>query len=562
MSSSRPIFDPDRIQVQPEAVVVPRVVTVSQLNAIIKRILGDHLPGTIDLIGEVSNLTRAGSGHLYLTLKDEHSEMRCAMWKSAAVLLKFAPADGMQVIATGHVDVYAPRGQYQFYIHKLEPRGVGALELAFRQLRDRLQREGLFEPARRKPIPRFPRRIAVVTSPTGAAVQDILRTLRRRFPCVHILLAPVRVQGEGAASEIAEAIGRLNHSRQQVGGIDVIIVARGGGSLEDLWAFNEEAVARAIHASHIPVISGVGHETDVTIADLAADLRAATPTAAAEHAVPVLDEVLANLGQLGGRIHRSARHLADLARARVEAAARSEWMRDPLAVVHRFEQRVDETSASLRHAVARRTTRSARRLHELEIALAACSPQATLHRRTRLLEDLTGRLNWAGSRMLSAKSRLLSSREVRLAGVQPAAILRRHRDRLEQLGQRFEGSLRHHLVSLAAVVQVARRSLLAASPRRQIPVAAETLRTRENLLLRAASARLQSAQQRIEALATCLEATSFRRTLARGFSITRTADGSQIITAPQQVAPDQTVVTETAAGQFASRVIAQDHTPA
>ena len=321
MARPRGIFDPDRMSVSADAPATPRTLTVSQLNALVKRVLGDQLPGTIHLIGEISNLSRPASGHVYLTLKDDRGEVRCAMWRSSVSALKFAPADGQEVIATGHVELYEPRGQYQFQIRKLEPRGTGALELAFRQLRARLARDGLFEAGRKKPIPRYPRHIAVVTSATGAAVRDILKTLKRRCPCVSVFLYPVRVQGDGAAREIADAVTRLNRCAAALGGIDAMIVGRGGGSLEDLWAFNEEIVARAIYASRIPVISAVGHEVDVTIADLVADLRAPTPTAAAELAVPILDEVLETLTRHESRIRRAARHRLDLSRSRIEAVA-------------------------------------------------------------------------------------------------------------------------------------------------------------------------------------------------------------------------------------------------
>ncbi len=246
MAGPRPIFDPDRMKGGAATPALPKTLTPSQLNAFVKRVLGDHLPGTIHLVGEISNLARPASGHVYLTLKDERSEVRCVMWRSAAQTLKFQLNDGQEVIATGFVDVYEPRGQLQFYAQKIEPRGVGSLELAFRQLRDRLAKEGLFEPGHKKPIPRFPRRLAIVTSATGAALHDILQTLRRRYPCVDVLIDSVRVQGEGAAKEIAAAVNRLNRHSKALGEIDVLIVGRGGGSLEDLWAFNEEVVARAI----------------------------------------------------------------------------------------------------------------------------------------------------------------------------------------------------------------------------------------------------------------------------------------------------------------------------
>ena len=248
----------------------PGTITVTELTRLIKGAIQAQLPAELHLVGEISNFTRSANGHLYFTMKDAASEIRCVMWRTAAGAMRFQPSDGLAVIATGAVDVYEPRGQYQFYVRKLEPRGVGALELAFRQLKERLAKEGLFAPERKRDLPRVPERIAVVTSATGAAIRDILQTLRRRYPAVRVFVFDVRVQGDGAAGEVADAIRRINRNRERLGGIDVMIVGRGGGSLEDLWAFNEEAVARAIFASKIPVVSAVGHEVDFTIADFTA----------------------------------------------------------------------------------------------------------------------------------------------------------------------------------------------------------------------------------------------------------------------------------------------------
>jgi exodeoxyribonuclease VII large subunit len=356
----------------------PRLLTVSQLNALIRQVLGDNLPGTIHLVGEISNLNRHSSGHMYLTLKDDAGEIKAVMWKSSAASLKFKPTDGLEVVATGYVDVYAPRGQYQFYISRLEPRGVGALELAFRQLHDKLAREGLFDPARKRKIPHYPRVIGLVTSPTGAAIRDILHTIQRRYCCASVLLHPVRVQGDGAAAEIAAAIERLNRFADRLGGIDVMIVGRGGGSLEDLWAFNEEVVARAIHASRIPVISAVGHEVDVTISDLVADLRAPTPTAAAELACPVLDEVLDELAGYESRLRRAVRHRIEHARHDLAAIERLEWFRDPCGIIRRAEQQLDEMLSRLQYCSSRRLSRHREQLHAVHVRLAVHQPAVWL----------------------------------------------------------------------------------------------------------------------------------------------------------------------------------------
>src|SRR3984893_7547283 len=254
-----------------------RVWRVSELTERISELL-ERAFTDVWVEGEVSNCREAQSGHIYFTLKDARSQIRCVCFRDQARLLKCRPEDGLHITVRGSLGVYEPRGEYQVYVSHIEPVGLGALQLAFEQLKKKLDGEGLFDEARKKPLPVLPRCIGVVSSPTGAAIRDILRVLKRRFPNAHVRLYPVKVQGDGAANEIAAAVNYFTHARFA----DVLIVARGGGSLEDLWAFNEEVVARAIFASEIPVITGVGHEADFTIADFVADLRAPTPSAAAE----------------------------------------------------------------------------------------------------------------------------------------------------------------------------------------------------------------------------------------------------------------------------------------
>jgi exodeoxyribonuclease VII large subunit len=257
-----------------------RVYTVTEVTQLIKRVLESAFP-LIWVEGEISDLSRAHSGHVYFTLKDETSQLRAIIWRSAAQKVPFKLENGLQVICKGQINVYEPRGQYQLIADVVEPKGKGALQLAFEQLKDRLGKEGLFDPEIKKKLPLFPKKVGVVTSPRGAAIVDVIRTLERRFAKLHILIYPVRVQGEGAAEEIAEGLEYMG----SLPDVDVIIVGRGGGSMEDLWAFNEEIVARAIHACPIPVISAVGHEVDFTISDFVADIRASTPSAAAEMVV-------------------------------------------------------------------------------------------------------------------------------------------------------------------------------------------------------------------------------------------------------------------------------------
>lgn len=509
MASQRPIFDPSRMAAREDANLATRSMTVSQLNALVKRVLGANLPATIHLIGQVSSISRPGSGHWYFTIKDDRSEIRAVMWRSATAAVKFKVEDGMEVVATGSVDVYEVRGQYQFQVRKLEPKGVGHLELAFRQLHERLTKEGLFDPARKKTIPRYPRRIGVVTSPTGAAIHDILHTLRRRYPCIEVLLYPVRVQGEGAAGEIAAAVGVLNARAQELGGLDVLIVGRGGGSLEDLWAFNEEIVARAIAASRIPVISGVGHEVDVTIADLAADLRAPTPTAAAELAVPLRGDVLDALTGSASRLSRCMRHRLELGRSRLDSIQRAEIFRVPLAVVRRHEQHVD---------------------------------------------DLAGRMAHAMHQTLALRQRRLAELQVRLAGVRPAVLVRDLQARVTRLDHRLQAVIQRRWREAERRVETLGRVLAGASPAGRLAMQTERLRQYELRLRRGVHHKLTLLRAGIEASAGRLEATSYRRTLARGYSVTWNEQRDRIIRAAADVQPGHIVVTQTSEGDFTSRV--------
>jgi exodeoxyribonuclease VII large subunit len=326
-----------------------QVLTVSDLTGLVRRRLeGDF--GDVWVEGEISNLRNPGSGHYYLTLKDAQSQLRAVVFRSVARVVRFALKDGLSVICRGHVTVYEPRGEYQLVVDYVEPKGAGALQLAFEQLKERLAREGLFDAARKRVLPFLPTRIGVVTSPSGAVIRDILHVLKRRFATIPVLLLPVPVQGPGAAGQIADAIdeatalsGRLRP--------DVLIVARGGGSMEDLWAFNEEIVARAIAASTIPVVSAVGHETDYTIADFVADLRAPTPSAAAELVVPRRDHLVAAVATASERLAEAGRAAVSERRARVSTETRA--LRSPERLIESALLRVDDLSARLRDSMSR-----------------------------------------------------------------------------------------------------------------------------------------------------------------------------------------------------------------
>ncbi|MDQ1327975.1 MAG: exodeoxyribonuclease large subunit [Candidatus Poribacteria bacterium] len=313
------------------------IYEISELTRLIKLLFEESPISEVWVQGEVSNLSRPFSGHLYFKLKDKNSQVDCVIFKSLADKLRFAPEDGISIILQGKLTVYEPRGTYQIIGSRVEPLGVGALQLAFEQLKQRLETEGLFDPAHKKPIPFMPRKIGVITSATGAAIRDILTILRRRFYNVHILIHPVAVQGESAAKEIAGAIDAMN----KIGGIDVLIVGRGGGSIEDLWAFNEEVVARSIYASEIPVISAVGHEIDFTISDFVADYRAPTPSAGAEMVIPNKADLIRTLDSLKNRLYLSMYNQMELMQRRLETNQRRLMSSDARNRIQFFQQSID-----------------------------------------------------------------------------------------------------------------------------------------------------------------------------------------------------------------------------
>ncbi len=333
-----------------------RVFSVSELTG---RIRDLFIRNFTDILveGELSNCHEAASGHLYCTLKDDRAQIKCVCFKTQLRLMKFRPENGLHVTVRGSISVYETRGEYQIYIENIEPVGLGALQLAFDQLKKRLEAEGLFSAERKKPLPLLPRCIGLITSPTGAAVRDVVRILRRRFHNVHLTLYPVRVQGEGAAAEIVRAVQYFN--RQQT--VDVLILARGGGSLEDLWSFNEESVARGIAHSTIPVISGVGHETDFTIADFVADVRASTPSAAAELVVQTRREFDKHVAELRGALTEQMRYRILVLSRRVHEFAARPGFRRPLHLLRQQRQRADEMTARLAHSLRANLERARKR---------------------------------------------------------------------------------------------------------------------------------------------------------------------------------------------------------
>jgi exodeoxyribonuclease VII large subunit len=351
------------------------ILSVSELTRAIKSVLEEGFENIV-VQGEISNFKRHTSGHFYFTLKDANAQLSAVMWRGRNSALSFTPQDGMKVIAQGNITLYEARGNYQLDCYELQPAGRGELQLAYEQLKQQLANEGLFDSERKKNIPLFPERIGIVTSPTGAALQDMLNVLARRFPCIEIILYPVRVQGSGAAEEIAQAIRDFNALQN----IDVMVIGRGGGSLEDLWAFNEEIVARAIVDSAIPVVSAVGHEIDFSISDFVADLRAPTPSAAAELIVPnsndLREEVKKNISSMRNAMNDMIRTNKE----RIQSLVQSYSFRRPFDAIRQYFQRIDEMQATLQRVYEYRIKMQKQYVETLLLRLQSLNPNAVLQR--------------------------------------------------------------------------------------------------------------------------------------------------------------------------------------
>jgi exodeoxyribonuclease VII large subunit len=399
---------------------VRQIWSVAELTARIGNVLATQF-SNLWVEGEVSNYHAAQSGHLYFTLKDAKAQVKCVCFRTQAMRLKFRPEDGLKLIVRGSISVYEPRGEYQIYVEHIEPSGVGALQLAFEQLKKRLEAEGLFDEARKKPLPMMPRRIGVVTSPKGAAVRDIIRILRRRFPNLHLIVYPVRVQGDGAAEDIVAALKYFN--RKQL--VDVILLARGGGSIEDLWAFNEEAVARAIAACTIPIVSGVGHEADFTIADFVADVRASTPSSAAEIVVQSRQEFQRHLRELEHKISRQMRYLLLEWRHRLKDLATHMGFRRLEDLLRRHRQQTDELTSRLGIALQGRIERLRRRYTIAGTRIASFDFRARIRTTGLRLAQRSVELGVRMERLLVGKIQQLERLRLQLEERSPLRVLQR-----------------------------------------------------------------------------------------------------------------------------------------
>jgi exodeoxyribonuclease VII large subunit len=476
---------------------------VSELTAGIRELL-ERAFTDVWVEGEVSNFRPAQSGHLYFTLKDARAQIRCVCFRDQASRLKFRPEDGLQVTVRGSISVYELRGEYQIYVTNIEPVGLGALQLAFEQLKKKLSEEGLFDEARKKPLPALPRCIGVVTSPTGAAIRDILRVLKRRFPNVHVQLYPVKVQGEGAAGEIVQALRYFNRVKT----VDVLILARGGGSLEDLWAFNEEVVARAIFASEIAVISGIGHETDFTIADFVADLRAPTPSAAAEIVVRSKQEFERHIAEHSRHLVQQMRYHFSQWRHRVRDLQTHRGFRQMEVLVRLRRQEVDELSSSLAIGMRLRLGMSRQRLTRAGAQIGSFDLRARAKVLRRNIEHQRGALAAALARAVRLKHARFADTRLKLA--------------------RFD---------LRSRVALLRRGLEQRS---------EALRVRMDRLLVAKRRRADSIELQ-------LKERSPLQLLARGYAIVYDASG-KVLRSPDQVSVGDDIAVRLAKGEVDATV--------
>ncbi len=501
-----PAFLSQSLPLGPVTAPVQReVYSVSRLTREIKRVLDTGM-GAINLEAEISNLTQHSSGHWYFSLKDEQSQIRCVMWRAANQRVRTPIRAGMKVVARGHVSLYESRGECQFVVEHMEEGGEGALRRQFEDLKARLQAEGLFDPARKRPLPRVPQRIGVVTSPTGAALQDILQILARRFPAIPVLLYPAPVQGPLAAPALTEAVKSATQRIE----VDVLIIARGGGSMEDLWAFNDEALARAIAACPMPVISGVGHEIDYTISDYVADVRAPTPSGAAELAVPDAASWLRALKSTQDRLSDALARRVRSHQDRIQQLIRRLQFQQPGVKISAHWQRLDELQSRIERAIAQKIKHSQADLSARTAKLHQHSPQAALIARHHTLQLALNRLTQSIRFRLREAQGLLAHQVSELRAHSPIGTLAAHRQQVENLNAR---------------------------------------------LVRATTQRLQTARGQIEATSRALNAVSPLATLDRGYAIVLKMDGS-LVRSGNQIELGEHLTTRLATATITSQILA------
>ena len=444
--------------------IPPDTLTVSQLTKRVQRVIKAGLPSVVHVRGEVSNYrVNANSQHAYFTLKDADACLECVMYKREAATLKFIPTDGLELLATGRVDIYGRKSTYQLCVTTLEPVGRGALELAFQQMLARLEAEGLFAPERKRPLPPYPLRIAIVTSVTTAAIQDV-RKVFEPFPWLRLFVYNVPVQGDGAAERIARGVRAVNRGRSSLGGVDVILLIRGGGSLEDLWAFNEETLARALAASAVPVITGIGHETDTSIADLVADYWAHTPTEAAQVLTRNWRNAADTIDAAALRLRRGLRGTVQQARQRLQSAERHELFRRPMDRVNALRQLLDDRERALAFAMTRQLGAVQRRVQGLAVLLERWGPAAVLTRKRASLDRYQQLLTQTRARCLLRCNQRLAELTARLSGRHPRHRLTLGNERLDAAAARLTLAARHDLARRLGHVESLDKHLQAIGP--------------------------------------------------------------------------------------------------
>lgn len=481
------------------------IYTVTRLNREARAVLESGFPAAVQVRGEISNLVRAGSGHLYFSLKDQDSQVRCAMFRGANRRLQFNPENGMEAVARAAVGLYEGRGEFQLVVERLEPAGVGALQQAFEQLKKKLREEGLFEDERKQALPAFPRAIGVITSPAGAALRDVLRVLERRYPAARVVIYPTAVQGADAARQVAAALDAADRRRE----CDVLIIARGGGSLEDLWSFNEEAVARAIHRCTLPVVSGVGHETDFTIADFVADLRAATPSAAAELASPSAEELAGQLRSLEQKLRSRMDGLLNAQRQ--YAAQLHKRLSAPTHLLQNLAQRADDLARRLRLAAVNGIAARRARLARPAGAVRERNPVHQLKVRGERCAQLGRRLRLAAVNDIAARRARLAQPAGAVRERSPVHQVKAHGEQCAQLDRRLRNHIGAAMQARRRRLDFCRRSLQAVSPlatlergyaivtdeQENIIRAADQLRENQVIHTRLARGNIQSAVKRL-----------------------------------------------------------------
>ncbi len=524
------------------------VYTPGRLNREARMLLERGLP-TLWLEGEISNLSRPSSGHWYFSLKDENAQLRCAMFRQRNLLTRFVPKDGAHVLLRGRVSLYEQRGDYQFIAEHMEEAGEGALRRRFEMLKTRLAAEGMFAAERKRPLPRMPRRIGVVTSPTGAAIRDILNILRRRFCTIPVLIYPVQVQGAAAAGQIARTI-RLASARAEC---DVLILARGGGSLEDLWAFNEEVVARAIYDCKVPIVSGVGHETDFTIADFVADVRAPTPSGAAELVAPDCNEWSRSLALLVRRLQRASQRILQSREQHTQNLSRRLQRQHPGVLVRQKSQRLDELERRALRAFNRLLQQAQAQAMNLRQRLLARHPRGQVRDRTLRVHDYERRSLRAVTRVLQQYRQRTHVLSQRLSRQHPGVRLDRDGCRLVELDQRAARAMRHVLHRQHQQLAATQAQLQRLSPIRRVADERGRVRQRDVELSNAIRRRLATWTARIKLAEAKLNTVSPLATLQRGYAIVTDHNGA-VLTHAGAVIPGSLIRARLADGQIVARV--------